>query len=108
MIDIPIYILQGSKPTACYKQTCLLFEEAVRFLVGPRGEKGSSLVEPYWEPRHFSYVDIIQTCWHISRVDLEMQVAPTNPRNKYSKNSTKAPEQSSVGNDTSIPWKYLA
>lgn len=107
--DISIYILQGSQPTDCCKQTCLLFEEAVQFLVGPRGKKGNSLVELYWEARHFSYVDIIQTRWrYLQGRFRNAKLLPSILRTKYFKNSVIAPEQSSVGNYTRHPWQYLA
>lgn len=77
----------------------------VQSLVGPIGEKGQffdgCLVG---NPDTLSYVDVIQTCWQISRIGLEIKLLPPLLGTKYSKNSVIAPEQCAIGNDTISLW----
>ena len=63
------------------KHACFL--RKVHILVEPVGIKGYFFDRVLTgNPVTLSYVDIVQTCWQISRVDLEIKVAPTLPRNK--------------------------
>ena len=75
--EISIYILQGSKSTAFYKQTCLLFEEGPYLGRACRYKGVFFWQSPDWESSH-----IHRESWESCHTQTLFKHAATLPRNK--------------------------